>query len=66
MNEVRATPGWERVRVQIDSGAIDTVGPKEKAKALDVKETEMSKRGSGYVAASGSSIKNYGEKKIVS
>ena len=32
VNEVRATPGWERVRVQIDSGAIDTVGPKEMAR----------------------------------
>ncbi len=25
-NQVRATLGWERVRVQIDSGSIDTVG----------------------------------------
>ena len=65
MNEVRATPGCERVRVQIDSGAIDTVGPKEIAKAFEVKETEMSKRGIRYVAANGSSIENYGEKKIV-
>ncbi len=29
VNEARATPGWERVRIQIDSGAIDTVGPKD-------------------------------------
>ena len=65
VNEVRATPGWERVRVQIDSGAVDTVGPKEIARAFEMKETEMSKRGIGYVAANGSSIKNYGEKKIV-
>ncbi len=28
VSEVRATLGWERVKVQIDSGAIDTVGPK--------------------------------------
>ena len=65
VNEVRATPGWERVRVQIDSGAIDTVGPKEIARAFEMKETEMSKRGIGYVAANGSSVENYGEKKIV-
>ncbi len=39
--EVRATPGWERVRVQIASGAIDAVGPKEIAKAFEMKETEM-------------------------
>ncbi len=65
VNEVKVTPGWERVRVRIDSGAIDTVGPKEIARAFEMKETEMSRRGIGYVAANGSSIKNYGEKKIV-
>ena len=65
VNEVRATPGWERVQAQVDSGAIDTVGPKEMARAFEVKETEMSRRGMGLVAANGTSIKNYGEKKIV-
>ena len=64
VNEVRATPGWERVRIQIDSGAIDTAGPKEIAGAFKMRETEMSKRGIGFVAANGSGIKNYGEKKI--
>ena len=64
VNEIRTTPGWERVRVQIDSGAIDTVGPKGIARAFDMKETVMSKKGIGYVAANGSSIKNYGEKRI--
>ncbi len=64
-NEVRATPGWERVRVQIDSGAIDAVGPKEIAKAFETEETEMSRRCKGYIAANGGSIENYGEKKIV-
>ncbi len=44
MNEVRATPGWERVRVQIDVEAIDAVGPQEIAKAFEMKETVMSKR----------------------
>ncbi len=37
--------GWEKVRVQIDSGAIDTVGPREVAKAFAMKETVMSKKG---------------------
>ncbi len=31
--EVRVTPGLKIIRVQIDSGAIDTVGPKEIAQA---------------------------------
>ncbi len=65
VNEVRATPGWERVRIQVDSGAIDTVGPKEIAGAFKMRETEMSRRGIGFVAANGSGIKNYGEKEIV-
>ena len=65
VNEVRVLPGSEREREQIDSGAIDAVGPKEIAKAFEMKETEMSKRGVGSVAASGISIENYGEKKIV-
>ncbi len=65
MNEIRATPGWERARAQIDAGAVDTVGPEETPQAFEMKETMMSKKGVGYVAASGSSIKNYGEKNIV-
>ncbi len=51
--------------MQIDSGAIDAVGPKEIATAFEIKEAEMSKRGIGYAAANGSSIKNYGEEEIV-
>ncbi len=57
-NEVRATPGWEGVRIQIDSGAIDTVGPKGIAGAFEMRETEMSKRGMGCVAANRGSIEN--------
>ncbi len=52
-------------RVQIDSGAIDAAGSKEIAKALEVKETEMSSRGIGCTAANVSSIENHGEKKSV-
>jgi hypothetical protein len=65
VNEVRATPGWEKIRVQIDSGAIDTVGPKEIARAFEMKETAMSKKGIGFIAANGSNITSYGEKQIV-
>ncbi len=45
--------------------AIDTVGPKEIARAFEMKETAMSRRGIGSVAAIGGGIKNYGEKKII-
>ena len=64
VSEVRGAPGWAIIRVQIDSGAIDTVGPKEIAKAFEMKETAMSKRGDGFVSANGTGIKKYGEKKI--
>ncbi len=65
VNDVRETWMGERIRVQIDSGAIDAVGPKEITKAFKMKETAMSRRGIGYVVANGSGVKNYGEKKIV-
>ncbi len=41
VNEVRATPGWERIRIQVDSGAVDTVGPKGRAGALKMRKTDM-------------------------
>ncbi len=44
VNEVRETPGWERIRVEI-------VGPKEIAKTFAMEETIVSKRGIGLVAA---------------
>ncbi len=65
VKEVREMPGWERIRIQIDLGAMDTVGPKEMAKGFEMKEAAMSKRGIGFVRASGSGIENYGEKKII-
>ncbi len=65
MNEVRMTVGWARIWVQLDSGAIDAVGSEDIAKSFEMKETLMSKKGSGYIAANGSNIKNYGENKFV-
>ncbi len=60
VNEVVEAPGWEKIRVQTFSGAVDTVCPTEIARAFDVKETAMSRRGIGFVAANGSGAKNYG------
>ncbi len=48
-----------------DRLATGAVGPKDIAKALDMKDTGMSRRGVGHVAANGTTIRNYGEKKIV-
>ena len=47
--------GWEKTRVQIDSGAIVIVGPRSVAKALQMKEAAMPKKGIEYVAANGAS-----------
>ena len=63
--EVSKYPGWERIRVQVDSGAIDTVAPKEVAAAFNLMETEASRKGMGFVAANGTKIKNYGEKRVI-
>ncbi len=59
---VSEVKGWEEVRAHVDAGAIDTVGPKEIAKAFKMNENAMSKKGLGHLAANGSKIKNYGEK----
>ena len=57
--------GWERIKVQVDSGAIDTVAPPDVAKAFSTMETRMSEAGVGVVAAKGSRIENFGEKHLV-
>ena len=56
--------GWERIRVQIDSGAVDTVGPKSAGRAFPINPTKASKAGKHYIAANGSIIKNHGERVI--
>ena len=56
--------GFEKIRIQIDSGAVDTVGPKSIGRAFAIKDTPASKGGKNYVAANGSTIKNYGERLI--
>ena len=49
INEVKQ--GWERIRVQIDSGAVDTVAPKHVARAFKLCETKASRNSIGFVAA---------------
>ncbi len=59
------TPDWERIRGQVDSGAIDAVGPKDVARAFEMKKTLTSKKGVGHVAANWRIINNYGKKKTI-
>ena len=55
---------WEVIKVQIDSGAVDTVGPKEVGSGFKLKETKSSKENRNFVAANGTTIKHHGEKVI--
>ena len=48
--------------IGIDSGAVDTVGPKDIGLQFPIKPTKESELGLGYRAANGSPIKNYGER----
>ena len=50
--------------MQVDSGAVDTVGPKSVGRAFNIKETHAPHNGNNYVAANGSAITNYGERLI--
>ena len=57
-------PDGEKVRVQVDYGAVDTAVLKEIARASAVRPTEMPRRGIGFIAANGSKISNHGEKRV--
>jgi hypothetical protein len=62
---IQICKGWERLKVQVDSGAIDTVAPLDIASAFSVMKTRMSEAGVGFVAANGSKIENFGERQVV-
>ena len=65
INEVTSDNGnWEKITVTIDSGAVDSVGPKTMAMDLPIKDTPASRAGLKYRAANGTTIDNLGEKAI--
>ena len=55
---------WEKMPIILDSGAVETVGPKTAASNVKMRESEMSKEGKGYKVANGTQIPNMGEKQI--
>ena len=61
---VGVTGSWEVIPVTVDSGAVDTVGPKTVARNFPTRETDDSRLGRNFRAANGSRINNYGEKVI--
>ena len=54
--------GWEKVNIQVDSGAIDTLAPKGVAVGVPIREAKAAKLKMGYVAAKGTKIENHGER----
>ena len=66
--EVNAAPqsggkeGHEIVIVTLDAGAYNTVGPPQVGSYFLIKPAEASQTGKRYSAASGSVIRNYGQR----
>ena len=52
----------ETIEVTVDSGAMDTVGPRSAGAGFETYETEASRNGKNFRAANGTFIRNYGEK----
>ena len=62
--EERLNGEWEKITATADSGAADTVGPKSVGKSIPIRPTKASMAGIGYVAANGTKINNYGERRL--
>ena len=55
---------WEALKITVDSGAVDTVGPKSIAPGFPTQGTEASKRGMYYRAANDTKIAIRGKQDI--
>jgi hypothetical protein len=60
----RGEGDWEEVKITVDSGAVDTVGPRTLGKGIPLVETEASKQGKYYRAANDTKIAIHGKKNI--
>ena len=56
--------GYESMKITMDSGAVDTVGPSEAAIGVEVQESYGSKNGLKYITATGQPTPNKGEKVV--
>ncbi len=63
INEVEKENDKVRRKITIDSGAEESMWPKEMVEQEDVVETEVSRRGIGFVAANGSKMRSCGAMK---
>ena len=55
---------WERIRVNLDSGAIDWVFTPEAGEPFETKPSIFSRYGINYTAANGTEIENFGQKTL--
>jgi hypothetical protein len=63
-NHVTDRSSYEVIRVNVDSGAIDSCIPPNVASMFKVRQTQMSKNGGYYTSASGGVIYNEGERDV--
>ena len=56
--------GWEEVKITIDSGVVDTVGPKDVGMGFPVQPMEASKKGMLDRAANNTNIAIHGKKAL--
>ena len=56
--------GWEKIKVSVDSAAVDTVAPPDVGKSIPIKENEISRKGINFRAANGTPIAVHGEKDL--
>ena len=52
--------GWKSTTI-VDSGAIDTIAPRDMVRGHKIRQTEISKRSGKYASADGGIIQNIGE-----
>ena len=60
-----AKPGWVEIEVTADSGACDTVMPRDMCEGFPVHESEGSQKGKVYEVANGQMIRNLGERRLL-
>ena len=56
---------WEEIEITVDSGACDTVMPREMCSGISVLQTPDSLRGMEYEVANGASLPNLGERRCL-
>ena len=62
VNRLQENQGWEMLRMVVDSGASETVLPKEACQHVPTRASVGSLAGKTYAAANGGEIRNEGEK----